>query len=36
VASSIMAASLPISQAPKLSPRSQLRSIFMVSRPLAE
>src|SRR5271155_3666614 len=30
VASSIMAASLPISQGPKLSPRSQLRSIVVM------
>src|SRR3954462_4265457 len=34
VASSIMAASLPISQGPKLSPRSQFRSIVIMSCPL--
>src|SRR3954452_14108181 len=34
VARSIMAASLPISQGPKLSPRSQFRSIVMMSCPL--
>src|ERR1700744_1268719 len=32
VASSIIAASLPISQGPKLSPRSQLRSIVVMMR----
>src|SRR5271154_2688957 len=35
VARSIMAASLPICHAPKPSPRSQLRSIFILSCPLA-
>src|SRR3984893_16224829 len=36
VASSIMAASLPISHGPKLSPRSQLRSMVVMSVPLRE
>src|SRR6185312_6332697 len=36
VASSIIAASLPIGQTPKLSPRSQLRSIAMVSCSVVE
>src|SRR5258708_15660599 len=35
VASSIMAASLPISHAPNPSPRSQFRSIVMMSCPLS-
>src|ERR1700675_4278356 len=36
VASSIMAASLPISHGPKLSARSQLRSLVVMSVPLRE